>query len=432
MSGNEFDVVIVGAGAAGLSALKELDRAGRKALCLEARGRIGGRVHTRIDPLSPAPVELGAEFIHGRSPEIWGLIRSHGLRVYDIAGGAIRIEHGKVQHRADGWELIHEVIEDMQAAAREESDKSFSDFLEHSSHSEDAKRLAMHYVEGFNAARGERISVQSLAKDAEAAAEIDGDSSFRFVDGYHRLIRQIVAGVDDLQAKLRVNSIVKSIQWSEGRASVAFRSRDERNTVRAACAIVTVPLGALGAIAFQPEPDDVLQAARDLEFGQVMRVVMRFREAFWEKDDELADAGFLLSDEQFFPTWWTTRPIHAPVLIGWSAGPHAEAMLDTRRAEILSKAVADLSHIIGLRQSRLNEMLEAAYFHNWHGDPFARGAYSYVPVGGLDARERLARPVKETLYFAGEATELNGHSATVHGAIASGKRAARQILERGR
>jgi monoamine oxidase len=73
-------------------------------------------------------------------------------------------------------------------------------------------------------------------------------------------------------------------------------------------------------------------------------------------------------------------------------------------------------------------LLEAAYSHDWHGDPFACGAYSYVPAGALAARKILAEPVADTLYFAGEATNLNGHSATVHGAIASGKRAARQCI----
>jgi monoamine oxidase len=85
---------------------------------------------------------------------------------------------------------------------------------------------------------------------------------------------------------------------------------------------------------------------------------------------------------------------------------------------------------MGFREDRLRGLLENAYFHDWHADPFARGAYSYVPVGALRAREALAKPVGGTLYFAGEATETNGHSATVHGAIASGKRAARQILQR--
>jgi monoamine oxidase len=77
----------------------------------------------------------------------------------------------------------------------------------------------------------------------------------------------------------------------------------------------------------------------------------------------------------------------------------------------------------------LNRLIEAAYFHDWHADPFARGAYSYVPAGALPARKKLAQPVSDTLFLAGEATDQNGHSATVHGAIASGVRAAHQVLE---
>lgn len=70
----------------------------------------------------------------------------------------------------------------------------------------------------------------------------------------------------------------------------------------------------------------------------------------------------------------------------------------------------------------------AIYFHDWHGDPFFRGAYSYVPVNALPAREALSKPVDGTLFFAGEATDTNGHGSTVHGAIASGIRAAEQAL----
>lgn len=436
----EFDAVIVGAGAAGLAALKELDRAGRKVLCLEARDRIGGRVHTRHDPLSPVPVELGAEFVHGRSPEIWEIVRSHGLLTYDCAESAIHVKNGVVQHGVEGWELVERVLQDMREAAKSGEDQSFSNFLERSSRSEEAKRLATSYVEGFNAARGELVSIAGLTKDAEAADKIDGDHSFRFVNGYASFIEQIISGVDDVGAKFRVNSIVQRIRWSKGRATVEFRSAltGQKNTVQAGCVVVTVPLGVLqggedepGGIAFDPEPKEILHAAGALEFGQVMRVVMRFREAFWEDQDEFAEAGFLFSDERFFPTWWTPLPIRAPVLTGWCAGPHTDDLLQSPRPEIISTAMADLCHITGLGENRLSSLLEGAYLHDWHADPFARGAYSYVPVGALSAREALTEPAGGTLYFAGEATESSGHSATVHGAIASGKRAARQILERG-
>jgi monoamine oxidase len=439
MKRHDFDVVVVGAGTAGLAALRELDRAGLRVLCLEARDRIGGRVYTLHEPLSPMPIELGAEFIHGRSPEIWAFIRSQGLLTYDCDHTAIHVKNGRIEHGASGWELIDEVMQDMQKEAAKKKDKSFSDFLEHSLHSPDAKQLAASYVEGFNAARKELASIRALAEDVQAADRIHGDRSFRFIDGYDALVRQIAAGINGLPTKLRVNAVVRRVEWTEGRATVEVHSTLTTQTTRIAArrVVVTVPIGVLqrrteefaGSIAFHPDPQEALHAASTLKFGQVMRVVFRFREPFWEKNDELAAAGFLLSDERFFPTWWTLLPVRAPILVGWSAGPHADEQVDAPRSEIISHALDDLARITSMRRGNLQGLLEAVYFHHWHADPFAGGAYSYVPVGALSAREALAKPVAGTLYFAGEATETNGHSATVHGAIASGRRAARQILD---
>jgi monoamine oxidase len=116
--------------------------------------------------------------------------------------------------------------------------------------------------------------------------------------------------------------------------------------------------------------------------------------------------------------------VRAPVLPAWSAGPKADALrgLSTRDVEV--RAIESLRRIMGVEPARV----EQAWTHDWYADPFSRGAYSYVPAGGLWAREVLARPVEHTLYFAGEAIDLLGYGGTVHGAIASGRRAARQIL----
>ena len=199
---------------------------------------------------------------------------------------------------------------------------------------------------------------------------------------------------------------------------------------KAARAIVTVPLGVLqeGSIVFDPEPVQTLEAAGRLRFGQVFRVVLRFREAFWEDNDELKDAGFILSSEDVFPTWWTTLSTRSTVLVGWHSGGRAESMKGKSKEEILHEALTSLARIVGVALEIVQGYLETAYFHDWHADPYARGAYSYVPAGALDARKQLAVPVSNTLFFAGEATDQDGHSATVHGAIASGRRAAKQLL----
>jgi len=428
----DCEVGIIGAGAAGLSALRELDRAGLSALCLEARQRIGGRIFTVHDPLSPLPVELGAEFVHGRPPEIWDVIQSAPLTAFDCGQTAIRMRNGRVVDD-DAWATIDRVMADMRLAAQREPDLPFTEFLGNSVHTEEAKRWAAGYVEGFNAARQEIVGIHSLAQDAAAADQIDGDRAFRLADGYQALALHLLAGVEEPARKLRLNSVVEGIVWRPGDVSVHVRHAltGGHTIVRCRRVIITVPLGVLqaqDAIRFEPEPADALHAARGIAVGHVVRVVLRFREAFWEANQSLSSAGFLLSDEDVFPTWWTPLFVRAPFLTGWSAGSHADPLLGRPEAHVISRALDAVSRITGADPTRTANLLEAFYFHDWHADPFSRGAYSYVPARALPSRAALAEPVSETLYFAGEATDLAGHSATVHGAIATGRRAARQIL----
>lgn len=437
MTHSDFDVVVIGAGAAGLTALRELRRAGLKVLCLEARDRIGGRILTVHDPLSPIPIELGAEFIHGRPPEVWNPVRSAGLTVYDCFEKAVHIREGQPWHEEDAWLLANQVLEDMQRTAHEKPDESFAEFLGRSAHSDDAKELAASFVEGFNAADKNVIGIASLAQDAAAAASIGGDRSYRVVNGYDAVVSSLASGVEELHSTLQLNAVVERIEWETGRATVHFRSglSNREATVTAHRVIITVPLGVLqaeagsaGTIRFEPEPVDTLAAAHRLRFGAVIRMVLRFREPFWEELTRLGTFGFLLSQEQYFPTWWTPMPVRAPLITGWSAGPRADRLKGQSRSEILAHALSDLARVMSVELERVSGLLEAASFHDWSDDPFARGAYSYAAAGARDAREALATPVSDTLFFAGEATELNGHSATVHGAIASGKRAAQQVI----
>ena len=245
--------------------------------------------------------------------------------------------------------------------------------------------------------------------------------------------RALLNGIQGLETKLRLNSIVETVQWGGGGSSIHVRSSfdDHREVLRCGRVIVTIPLGVLqarpdgnGAIRFDPEPRETLSAARALQVGQAMRVVLRFEQPFWQSNSELSDAGFIFSDDPVFPPGWPPLPVRVPVITGWSARPHADSLLGKSDPDIIAQALAALGRITGLQPCRL----EAAYFHNWCGDSFSRGAYSYVPAGALTARRTLAEPVPGTLYFAGEATDVTGHSATVNGAIASSRRVARQIL----
>ena len=286
--------------------------------------------------------------------------------------------------------------------------------------------MATSYVEGFNAARKDVIGIASLAIDQKAADAIDGDKAFRILDGYDSVPKHLLAGVDDVPSKLRLSTVVQSVAWSRGSVTIETSA----GSFQADRSILTLPLGVLQArsVRFKPEPIHVLNAADALAFGDVTRLVLRFREAFWEREDALRDAGFFFSRQEHFPTWWTAMPMRVPVLVGWSAGPRCDDLAGRSKDEIVEIALDELSRIIKTSVSEMKDLLGSSYMHDWRHDPFARGAYSYVPMGKLAARQTLAEPVEDTLYFSGEATELDGHSATVHGAIASGRRAAREIL----
>jgi monoamine oxidase len=160
----------------------------------------------------------------------------------------------------------------------------------------------------------------------------------------------------------------------------------------------------------------------------VLKLSLRFRRAFWEEIDggKYQDASFFHSAQTAFPTFWTTLPVRAPLLTAWIGGPKAARLSDSDMPEIVRQAMESLSKIFAGRAPG-EFQLEAAYLHNWQTDPFARGAYSYVAVGGGSARRELAAPLENTLFFAGEATDTEDEAATVTGALQSGARAAREV-----
>lgn len=439
------EVLILGAGVAGLAAARVLVDAGRRVLVLEARDRTGGRVRTHRDDDLPVPIELGAEFVHGTPRELWAVLDAARLRVCDAAEDHVTLDGGRLEEREDFAGALGAVLGALEDEASR-PDRSFAEFLDarfgDAAHA-DARRLAASYVEGFHAAGLDDVGVHGLAR-AEGAAS-GNDQAFRIVDGYDRVVEWLHGGAGAPPA-LRLRTVVHRVRWSAGRVRVEAHGPDtRRDTVfDAAACIVTLPVGVLaaradaeGAVAFEPPLAAKRDALAGIGAGHVTRVVLRFRRRFWEDRAQvpaLADGvdplqlSFVHAPDQAVPVWWTQRALRAPLLVGWVGGPRGAAMARLPREAMVDRCLASLAATFGRDAAGLRAELVGAHVHDWADDPFARGAYSYARVGGAGAGEALARPLDDTLFFAGEATAAGGNTGTVHGALASGQRAAREVL----
>lgn len=420
------DILILGAGVAGLAAARVLSRSGRSVLVLEARNRAGGRIHTVWDAFCPAPIELGAEFVHGKAPEIWREIQRGVLAALEFDGEEWRHRDGRLQQCAEGPGENEIPIRRM----ADVPEQSLQDFLAAGGARADERRQTMRFAEGFHAAHPERFSIHALAQAQAAEDAIEGDRSFRLAGGYQALLDWLLASIDRERARIRFGMEVKAVRWKRGEVRVTAVEGGRTAEFRAARAIVTLPLGVLqsGAVQFEPVPEVLRDAMEKIAMGHACRVALRFRRAFWEERKELENLGFLFSEERWMPTWWTVQPLRVPMLVGWTGGPAAEAASTRAPAEWVAGAIGSLARIFGRAEAEIAGELENWRTHNWSTDPFARGAYSYVTVGGMEAQRRFGEPVEDTLYFAGEATNAEGHSGTVHGAIATGERAAALLL----
>ena len=432
-----IDVAIIGAGVAGLAAARALRERGVRTVVLEARRRIGGRVLTARDERSIGPIELGAEFVHGDAPALEEIARAARLRVMDVEGERWSAARGRFTCIPDYWERLDRVLG--KADAAREPDRPLSRLLAERPggrrFAED-RTLAREFVEGFHAAEVDRISERAIADGGNPGEDPVEQRMGRFLDGYDAVPEWLARPV---RPALRLGHLVSAIDWSPGSVRVTVRAGRDAATVRSAAAIVTVPVSLLhagargrGAIRLTPEVPAVRAAAALLAMGQVQRFGLLLDRPLLElldarRQQQLARLSFLTARGAAVPTWWRSFPLRSTLLVGWAGGPAAMA-LGARPGEMASVAIASLAGVLGIDRRTLDRHVVATHHHDWARDPFARGAYSYALVGGSDAARTLARPVRGTLFFAGEATDAEGRTATVHGAIATGRRAAAQVV----
>jgi monoamine oxidase len=417
-----MDALIIGGGIAGLTAARHLTEAGLRVTLLEAKDRLGGRIYTHTT--ADFPVELGAEFVHGRPEEIFALAAESPAPIIPVQGSFRRKINGEWVEAGNLMEKVDQLFAKLPAA---EPDESFQYYLDRSGEDDDVKQQALRYVGGFHAADPSLISARSLRRDSEAEEAIEGEHQYRIASGYESLVRAVADRANREHSNIVMNTAVSEIVWRQGQV-IARTSSTEYQAPRA---IVTLPLGVLksNSVVFSPALPEKQDAMGLLEMGPVVRVSLCFQQKFWERDPEMADLGFLFTDDPLFPTWWTSNPLPYPILTGWTAGPNARAHTGQSKDEIVHGALKSLARIMRIAEPELRRQMTGAFMHDWQADPFSCGAYSYAAVGGMDAAKKLAEPVLDTLYFAGEATNGDGYNGTVHGAIATGLRAAKELLQ---
>lgn len=425
---HDADVIILGAGAA--AARKLTGRC--RVLVLEGRESIGGRILTHRTAEEILPIDLGPEFIHGRPKETLELLGESGLIAVDIQFRQFDATDGPVKPDDAEWNDAEALLEKLEAAEKE-PDQSFADWIARQHGSTAAvKKRAISYVEGFNASNHDLIGVHGLIDSNREETATDGERQHRLIGGYDQLIAALARSISR-PSRIELNTIVRRVEWGGGRVIVTAETPAGEQKFSAAKAIVTLPLSvlqqspdAMTGVAFEPELPTRAALRQTMHMGPVVKITIRFRTAFWEQKVGL-DCSFMHKLDAPIPVWWNKLPLRMPVLVGWAGGRAAERLAGSG-PELVRAAVVSLARIFGMTETDVAAEIVGVYAHDWQADPFSRGAYSYVGVGGRDVPERMATPMGGTLFFAGEHTH-SGLIGTVAGALQSGYRAAGQIFD---
>ncbi|GAB4519506.1 MAG: NAD(P)/FAD-dependent oxidoreductase [Anaerolineae bacterium] len=405
-----WDVIVIGAGMAGLKAAYDLQEAGVSTLVLEARDRIGGRIHTDRT-FAPVPIELGAELIHGRTAQTWPLVQAAGLQTVELDAAAVRQPDGTWGNIEDDLETLDNID-----FLPPQTDESVEAYLLRMGLAREAWPLSLQLLE-IDSESAAKISAMeiynSIAADTEEAY---GDYDARIIGGYDQLLQAF-------DVPVMFNRAVTQIVWHSEGADIHTENGEVYVGRRL---ILTLPLGVLkaGRVRFTPGlPAEKQAAIEALAIADIVKIHMHFAERVLPVGyTEVMDSG-----EGIPAYWWDassgTPGFEGQVLVGWAAGDAARALIGLSESEALSTALNSLRRL--LNRPDLEPI--AMRRQHWNDDPFTHGAYTYTPPTAHHARTVLAQPVDDVLFWAGEATEPLLHGL-VHGAMLSGQRAAGEAL----
>jgi monoamine oxidase len=414
-------IIIIGAGAAGLMAAREISAAGLPVTLLEAGPLPGGRIHTIHGGGFSGPAEAGAEFVHGQLPVTMQLLKEAGISPRSVKGGMVRVEKGVWvgQGFVGGhWEEL------MQKMAALPQDLPVAEFLSQYFPEEKFAELrsgVKGFAEGCDLADIQTASTLALYREWQG----EGHGNFRVKGGYGALIDFLVDQCRNNDCRIVLATPAKIVEWEKNQVKVTSARGDIFQGRRL---ITTVSLGVLqeGSIQFSPDIPAYCQAARQMGFGSVVKILLQFTTSFWNKDHD--NIGFIRSDEAV-PAWWIQSADSEGLLTGWVTGERMRALQGLDEDSIVNLCLSSLSSIFSMEKADLRDQLVKALVRDWAAEPFVLGGYSFDTIDSAAARKTISQPLEETLFFAGEALYEGPSPGTVEAALASGRDAGRRIVE---
>jgi monoamine oxidase len=419
------DIIIIGAGAAGLYAARILASQGKSVTILEARDRIGGRIYTIRGENFSLPVEGGAEFMHGDLPLTKGLMKEANISYFAGEGTVWNM----VDNKFSEGDLFDDDWGDLMSKLQKlDHDMTIGKFLQ--LHFSEPKYRALtdsvkKFVEGYDAADIDKASAFAL-RDEWTSEDIKG---YRPVGGYCALMDHLYTEIRRQKGKLKLSTVARKVVWKRDHVQIITHNNER---IEARKVLITIPVSVLksGMIEFDPPLGKHREAFWDIEVGGVIKFLVEFHHPIWERREgslfhQMPGLNFLFSDAGV-PTWWTQNPNPAPLLTGWLAGPSLQ-QIDQDTLALSRLAFQSLGYLFGTSDEQMRNATKAMKVVNWNVDPYALGAYAYATLKSPQAIQVVSKPVDDTIYFAGEALYEGAEMGTVEAALASGKQTVEQI-----